>query len=166
MKRKRSKPVSVVAHVFLERGSEKVFLLQRLKTYYFEGWWNPVSGGVEVGESPLYAGIREAKEEIGVEIDPRDIKLVHAMYRAAHDETGERLDYFFRARRYRGSPFNAEPKKCATVGWFYYTDLPEKLVPHVAYAMRAIKRRESYSELGEKWFKEQGLWKLRKRRPR
>jgi dihydroneopterin triphosphate diphosphatase len=32
-----------------------------------EGWWQWVSGGVEDGESPAEAALRESKEEIGLE---------------------------------------------------------------------------------------------------
>jgi 8-oxo-dGTP pyrophosphatase MutT (NUDIX family) len=33
-----------------------------------EGEWSPLGGGVEIGESPAAAAVREAKEEIGVDL--------------------------------------------------------------------------------------------------
>ena len=93
MKKERNKSVPAVYAIFKKDG--KVLMGRRQNTTYYDGWYGVPAGHVEAGELPITALVREAKEEIGVNIDPKNIKFVHALYRTAHDETGDRVDYFF-----------------------------------------------------------------------
>ncbi len=54
--------------------------------------------------------IREAKEEIGIELKPEDSKLVHVMHRK--EPSKERVNFFFTASKWVGEPKIMEPQKC------------------------------------------------------
>ena len=57
---------------------EGLYIVQQrsLKARYFAGKWDVTGGGVQVGETPVQAAIREAKEELHLCISPDE--LIHA----------------------------------------------------------------------------------------
>jgi ADP-ribose pyrophosphatase YjhB (NUDIX family) len=106
------------------------------------------SGHVERGESLTDAVMREVMEEVGIGIERENLRLVHTMYRPAHDATGERADFFFEARAWRGEPRNREPEKCDEVAWFPLNALPENIVGYLRVALAAVERGDPLSEPG------------------
>ena len=77
-------------HIFFIDG-DKVLLSLRENTGYEDGKYSVVAGHVEAGESIIAAGIREAREEVGVIITPYHFRIVGSMHRKSDDE---RIDYF------------------------------------------------------------------------
>ncbi len=135
------------SYLFLYRDG-KLLLTKRQNTGYYDGWYVVPSGHVEEGGLPATALSREAKEEVGVTLDPSSIKLVHTMYRTKHDVTGDRADYFFEASILEGEPTNMEPEKCNEVAWFPLDQLPENIMHHVREALNDARAGISYSEIG------------------
>ncbi len=43
-----------------------------------EGWWEPVNGGVDAGETLLDAALREVREEAGDDVRVRPLGVIHA----------------------------------------------------------------------------------------
>ncbi len=121
----------------------------RQNSGYYDGWYTVPAGHVEEGELPMEAMIREAKEEIGINLAHEDLHAVHAMYRTAHDATGDRVDYFFEATTWSGEPTNAEPHKCVELRWCSVSALPEKMMHHVKDALMDIQHGVNYSEIGK-----------------
>ena len=60
--------------LFLYKPKERQILLAMKKRGFGEGKWNGVGGKIEAGETIEAAAVREAKEEIGVDIEPADLK--------------------------------------------------------------------------------------------
>ncbi|HEY4512813.1 MAG TPA: NUDIX domain-containing protein [Candidatus Paceibacterota bacterium] len=143
--KKRNKAVPAV-YLILQKGKEILFN-RRINTGYYDGWYTVPSGHVEAGELPLDALAREAKEEIGIEFEKRDAKLVHTMYRTKHDETGDRADYFFVVEKWHGKPENMESDKCDDIRWFTLNNLPENLMHHTALGLEHYKNTVHYSEI-------------------
>jgi 8-oxo-dGTP diphosphatase len=136
-----------------EGASEKVLLMRRANTGYRDGDFSLPSGHVggadeKGGESALTAAVREAKEEIGVDIRPEDLRLVHTLHRYSElPEPHERIDLFFETERWQGNPINAEPSKCSDIRWSKLTELPDNLTPEVHRMFIKLAKGEPYSEL-------------------
>jgi mutator protein MutT len=141
----RSKfPVAV--HIFFLRDTQ-ILLLRRFNTGYEDGKYSVVAGHVEAGETVTQAVIREVGEEVGVNLDPKEIKVVHVMNRKSEDE---RIDFFMTVRQWTGEIVNNEPEKCDELTWRPVTHLPHNTIPYVRHAIECFQKGVGYSELGWK----------------
>jgi len=141
----------MAVYLILER-DRKILLLLRQNVSYMSGFWGMPAGHVEQGELITDAMIRETEEEVGIKIRREDLRLVHTMFRAKHDETGERVDFFFTADTWEGEPKNCEPDKCAEVKWFSKDALPKNVVPNQLQAFKSIERDDPFSEYSSNTF--------------
>lgn len=132
----------------LLRKDNKVLLIRRANTGYRDGYYSFPAGHVEGNESILLAGIREAQEEVGVDILEADMKFVHVMHRVAEEKDHERVDFFFEVEKWKNEPRNNEPDKCDEVRWFNLDDLPDMLAPVPRMAIQNILAGKSYSDKG------------------
>ena len=139
--------VAVPSSYLILKKDGEVLLGRRINTGYYDGYYALPAGHVEADELPLRGLIREAAEEIGVIITPENAKLVHTMYRARHDETGERVDFFFVVEQWRGDVVNTEPHKCDDLRWFSFDHLPKRMMSHVKYALEQYQEGIYYSEI-------------------
>lgn len=146
MARERHKVVPAV-YLFLKKDGG-ILLTRRMNTGYEDGNYMVPSGHVEKGESLTDAVVRETAEEVGVVVLKENLHLVHTMYRAAHDATGERADFFFEASRWEGEPYNKEPEKCDEVAWFPLGALPKNIVGYLRIAINSAEQDAPLSELG------------------
>jgi 8-oxo-dGTP diphosphatase len=120
------------SYVVLRRAGQ-VLLQLRSGTGYMDGHWACAAAGhVEAGESAVEAGVREAREEVGVRIAAGDLVPLCAMHRTGRNgkEIDERVDFFFSCSRFEGSPRLLEPHKSADLRWFDLAALPDPVVPH------------------------------------
>lgn len=145
MQKERNKAVPAV-YLFLRKG-EEILLGRRQNSGYYDGWYSVPAGHVEFGELPINGLIREMKEELDVVVNPKDLCLVHTMYRAKHDETGERLDLFFETEKWSGAVKINEPYKCDDLRWFPVKELPKNMMHHVEMALENVKKGVFYSEI-------------------
>ncbi|NRQ37600.1 NUDIX domain-containing protein [Nonomuraea sp. NN258] len=132
----------VDVHVLLLRDGH-VLLARRAGTGYGDGLWHLPSGHLEAGESVTAGCVREAKEEVGVDLDPADLAFAHVMHRAP-----DRVGFFFAAVRWRGEPYNAEPDKCAELGWWPLDGLPADTIGYPAAAIAHIGDRVPFALYG------------------
>jgi 8-oxo-dGTP pyrophosphatase MutT (NUDIX family) len=56
-----------------EAGQTEILLLHKPETNRHPAFWQPITGGIEAGESPLEACIREIKEEANFLVSGEDI---------------------------------------------------------------------------------------------
>ena len=90
--------------------------------------------------------VREAKEEIGIELSVSDLKLAHILYRLKHDETGDRIDLFFTASKWKGEVTNEEPHKCDDLKWVNSSELSDNMTPYVRHVIDCIDKNILLSE--------------------
>lgn len=134
----------LIASIYLLlKKDEKILLMRRFNTGYEDGNYGLAAGHLD-GDETLRAGmVREAKEEIGIDIHEDDLQLVTVMHRRQEDE---RVDFFFEVEKWEGEPQNMEPDKCDQVAWFSLNDLPENTIPYIRQAIEAARDSVRYSE--------------------
>ena len=147
------------SYLFLEKDG-KFLIARRCNTGYQDGNYQVPAGHLEEDELPSEALIREVKEEIGIDLSLNEIELVHISYRPKHDNTDDRIDFFFRSNKWTGEIENMEPNKCDYLKWVAIDELPENMTPHVRDAMECMQKGIFYKELGFDWLKEKGLYTL------
>lgn len=132
-------------HLLLLNRERQLLFGCRQNTGFEDGAWHVPSGHLEVGESVITALIREAKEEVGITIDPRHVEFTHVMHNASG---GGRMAFFFTVHRWTGVPENLEPGKCAGLRWFSLDELPERLIPYCREALECIATEHCFSTFG------------------
>ena len=138
----RQFPLAV--HVFfIQHGN--VLLLRRFKTGYEDGNYSVPAGHLEGDETVVQAAIREAREEVGVDLRADDVAVVGTMHRKSGDE---RVDFFVAASAWTGEPSNCEPEKCDELGWFPRDALPSNTIPYVRRALENYARGVWFEEFG------------------
>ncbi len=138
------------AYVYLLRegvAGTEVLLQQRGEVPYMAGHWAAgAAGHVEPGEDAFTAATRELREELDISAD---LAFEFAMQRTQHGPAiEERVDFFFTAREWAGTPRIVEPAKCAAIGWFPLDALPSPLVPHEAHALAHLGGSTRYLTFG------------------
>jgi 8-oxo-dGTP diphosphatase len=118
-------------HLFLIRDGQ-VLLLRRFNTGYEDGKYSVVAGHLNGDEEVKAAMIREAREEVGIEISSQDLQVVGVMHRKSNDE---RIDFFLATTSWSGQITNREPDKCDRLAWFAMDTLPENVIPYVRRAL-------------------------------
>ena len=131
-------------HIFLIRKGT-VLLLRRFNTGYEDGNYSVVAGHLNGNEEVKAAAIREAREEVGIEIAPEDLEVVGVMHRKSNDE---RVDFFLVATSWSGQVANMEPGKCDRLAWFDLHDLPENVIPYVRRALDNYRRGQWFDSFG------------------
>ncbi|MBT2369623.1 methyltransferase domain-containing protein [Streptomyces sp. ISL-10] len=130
-------------HLVLRRGDE-VLLARRAGTGYGDGLWNGPSGHVEDGEDVRAAMVREAAEEVGVELMPGDLRAALVMQ---HRGPGgaPRTGWFFEADHGTGGePYNREPDKCSEIAWHRLDALPDDMVAYCRAGLEAYRRGDRF----------------------
>ena len=132
-------------HLLLVRDDQ--VLLTRRRGQYGGGKWHLPSGKLDTGESVLAAAAREAEEEVGVLVDPADLRHVHTVH-VSGSGPAPRLGLFFEAQRWLGEPVNREPDKCSAVEWFHRDALPKDVIPYPLAGIRAYLDGVPFGVLG------------------
>ena len=125
------------AYVVLRRRNA-VLLQLRSNTGYMDGHWATAAAGhVEADESVFEAAVREAREELGVDVAPADLQPLCAMHRTAGSSrrVDERVDFFFECWTWSGEPRLLETDKAAELSWFGLDALPIPVVPHERFVL-------------------------------
>lgn len=147
MEQKERFKIIPAVHLFLVREG-KILLLRRYNTGYEDGNWSVPAGHLDGGERVSDAMIREAQEEIGVEIEKNDLKMIHVTHRTKGEEYDERVDFFFEAKEWEGKVENKEPHKCDELKWVSISGLPSNVIPYVRYAIERYREHIFFSEFG------------------
>jgi len=129
-------------HLFFFRKNQ-ILLIRRFNTGFRDGEYSVPAGHLDGGEAVMLAGIREGQEEVGVDIEERNMSFSTVMHRIEDDE---RVDFFVQVHQWQGEPFNAEPDKCDDVRWVEIDKLPVNTVPYVRQALSNHLNGISFAE--------------------
>jgi 8-oxo-dGTP diphosphatase len=133
----------------------KIPMLLRENTGFLDGYWGLIAGRVEEDENLKDAMVREAKEEADLDLDRKDLELVHICNRLQEYnkiETGiiNWLDVYFYVKNINKEPINNEPEKHSEVKIFAKDELPGNTMPYIKYALKEYFENKKYSEYGFK----------------
>ncbi|HEX7661216.1 MAG TPA: NUDIX domain-containing protein [Pseudonocardiaceae bacterium] len=137
----------VDVHVLLIRNDEVLLTRRRDSNPQFDGRWHLPSGKLDAGESVLAAAVREAEEEVGVLINPADLRHVHTIH-VNGSGPEPRLGLFFTTSRWNGEPTNREPDKCSAVAWHPIDALPNDVIEYPAAGIDGYRHSRTFSVQG------------------
>lgn len=143
MKNNRFKMIASGYLMLIRNG--KILLSRRFQTGYEDGKYSLPAGHIENNETLTAGTCREICEEIGIDVKPSDLKLVHVMHRKHFDI---RMDFFFTTNKKNVQPKNIEPHKSDNIAWFPVTELPANTVPYIRRAIENYREKIYYSEFG------------------
>ena len=110
---------------------DQILLQKRQNTGYMDGMYDAgASGHLDDNESILEAMIRESKEEIGIDLNKDDLKLVTLYHGSKKFNVTGYLRFYFLANKWKNEPKICEPEKCSQIGWFDLDNLPNDIIPH------------------------------------
>jgi len=104
-------PFRFVANVYVVFKDKDRYLLQlrSIATKFEVNQYSVVAGHVDGNETMLEAAKRETKEEIGIDLDIKHLKVAHVVHRKQSDQ--ERVDFFVVPDSWQGTPVINEPDK-------------------------------------------------------
>lgn len=138
----------IIPAVFLIlRKGDQVLLQQRANTGHEDGKYSLVGGHLEGNESATVALCREIKEEIGIDVQVQDLKFAYVLHKQTESE---RIDLFFVAEKWQGTPHICEPDKSTELKFFPLNNLPNNTIAYIAQALGDIQKGIRYGEYGWK----------------
>lgn len=112
-----------------------------------------MSGINEPGEEPADTVVREALEEVGLQVDPVSLVRVKADDRVITYANGDQTQYLDLLFYCRAQESSAEPRvnddESLAVGWFDPNDLPEPIVPSTVERIAAVRRYRDRVNAGD-----------------
>jgi ADP-ribose pyrophosphatase YjhB (NUDIX family) len=122
-------------------------LIRRANTGWRDGEYTLPAGHIDPGESALAAAVHEAREEVCLEIEPENLRLVHvvqSMKSEANDK--DFINFYFECDKYSGQAANGEPDKCDDLIWIPPADLDKfPVIDAVRAALSQIARGGIFS---------------------
>lgn len=118
-----------------KNGEREVLLALRKNTGYNDGKYELPGGHVDADEDLMNAMIREAKEELNIDLKREDLKIEHIL----HHYKGNRLKFLISSTKYEGELKIGEPDKCEKLEWFNINKLPDNIDKKVDKVLKEIK---------------------------
>ena len=112
---------------------DKILIQKRMGSKLWPNYYALPAGHIDEGENQYEALIREAKEELGIQIEKKDILNTYVVLRRNFfDIDGKKLepyiDYYFEVKNYIGIPSIIETDKCSELDWYSVDNLPDPFI--------------------------------------
>lgn len=130
------------------RNGKNILMLRRQNSGHEDGNYGLIQGHVDGGETAQQAIVREAKEEAGIEVSPRDLRVVHVEHSPADDASTEYICVYLETSKWKGEPHNTEPEKCSDMRWFPESNLPDNTIGYIRDMLDDVRRGAFYSNRG------------------
>lgn len=147
--KERFKSLSAVMLLLTRKNEneEEILFQKRKNTGYCDGFYDlSASGHVDANESMKHAMCREAKEELGIEINEDDLEFVCLIHK--NSEGCIYYNGYFKAMKWTGNPTINEPEKNEELKWINIKELPDNIVNDRFIAIENYKNNIKYSEYG------------------
>ncbi len=145
MQKERFKIGSFVS-LILRRESE-VLLIRRFNTGCEDGMYGCAGGGIDGNEPVTDALIREAFEELGIQLKKEQVNIVHIVHKK-YPQGQELIGFFAEASSWEGTPRNMEPHKCDDLAWFHIHELPNNCQSTFVHVVAMLEQKKFFSEMG------------------
>jgi 8-oxo-dGTP pyrophosphatase MutT (NUDIX family) len=122
--------------VVVRRPDGRYLFIRRAEPCSFAGYFCPISGAVEQGESYAETAVREAREEVGIEV--RAVREVHEGPAAS----GRFVLHWWLCEHVAGAPGIAAPDEVAEVVWVRADDV-HALGPHFEVDVALMRRLDA-----------------------
>lgn len=119
-------------HIIL-MNENRILLQKRKGSKLWPGYYALPAGHIDEGETQYDALVREAKEELDIEIDTKDITESYVVLRRNYFKIDGKvlepyIDYYFEVKKYTGKPRIVEEDKCDELVWADINNLPEPFI--------------------------------------
>lgn len=131
-------------YLILQNKEGKYCITRRFSTGYMDGFYSLPSGHLDGGESLAEAMIREAKEEVDIAVEAKDLELVHVSNNLFSNP--ERIDFFFLCKNWVGEVKINEPDKCDDIQWVNINHIPQNTTTTVKTSLQLSAKGQTYSE--------------------
>lgn len=126
-------------YLIIKNDEGKILLQRRQGTKLWPNYLALPAGHVDEGEDPYQASIREAKEELGIDIKFED--LINPFVVCRRNKTlPPYYDVYFEVSEYNRNIQIMEPNKCSELVWADINNLPKDIIPFEKTAI------ENYSD--------------------
>ena len=136
-----------VVNLIIKQG-DSVLMFRRTDGFFNhgDGWWIVPAGHIEQGETAIESVVREAKEELDIDVAPEDVEFAHIVSNLASKT--ECFDFFFVIKKYSGQLRNCEGDKCAEMRFISPEELKglKNITTVPNQALRCIADGIKYSE--------------------
>lgn len=138
--------ISVSVHILFLKDNN--ILLSLRKNISSDGLYGLVAGHLDGSETVTNAIIREAREEVGVKIGPKDIEMTTVCHSYSGHNKKEFIQFFVKCKNWQGEIKNNEPEKCSELKFFSIDSLPENMVPYIREGIKKTLKGIRYYEYG------------------
>ena len=112
---------------------DKILVQKRIGTRLWNGYYALPAGHIDSGENQYEALVREAKEELGITINEKDILNSYVVLRRNYFEIDGKMlepyiDFYFEVKNYKGTPSIMESDKCSSLDWYSIDRLPSPFI--------------------------------------
>jgi 8-oxo-dGTP diphosphatase len=139
----------IASYIIVQNDEGNIAFLMRQNTAWMNGFYSLPSGKVEKNESFTAAAVREAKEEIGIDVKPEDMEYVLTVHRNSSEDDNWQMkwvDVFFVVKQHTGDVQNAEPHMHSELAWLDPDDLPDNVIPSLAASLEAWRKGDMFFE--------------------
>ncbi len=135
--------------VYLIIKNEKWEVLVWRRISSFKNWYFQIipAGHLEWEEDYLSCSVREAREELGIEVNKEDLKVIHISHRVMKDERIY-FDVYIEIKKYKWEIKRCEDDKCSEIQFVDINNLPnDKFVMYDIETLRKAYAWECFSDI-------------------
>ena len=131
-------------YLIIKDENDKVLLQRRQGTKLWPGFLALPAGHIDVGENAYEAAVREAREELGIEVCEDDLVNPFVVNRR-NKSLPPYYDVYFEVAKYTGKVCIKEPEKCSEIVWCHPHQLPEDMIDFEKEAMEKNRQGIQFS---------------------
>lgn len=122
-------------YLIIKNDKGEVLLQRRQGTKLWPGFLALPAGHIDEGENAYEAAVREAREELGIEIAVQDIMDTFVANRK-NKSLPSYYDVYFELAKYTGTITIKEQEKCSELVWCDPNNLPDDMIDFEKEAMQ------------------------------